>query len=180
MENQLLPVLNSEHLKIIKKELEKGPILVEYYRPHSAGGPDYRTFRDFNPFQESIPSPKFWSGAEHYVIWSLPKLIEKKLELDHVKYSDKSGEKENPFLLSPEHLHTIQNFLKKDSTEILFCVFDNENSETVVTDKDGFDYLLELIKYYNNPGAEIYIFPYNFLDKGEHAVLEFMSEPKAH
>jgi hypothetical protein len=178
MENQPLPGLNSEHLEIIKKELEKGPILVEYYRPHSAGGPDYHTFRDFNLFQESIPSTKFWGGAEHYVIWTLPELLEKKLELAQANYASKSDE--NPFLLSSEHLQAIQDFLNKDHNEILFCGFDNESSETIVTDRDGFGYVSELLERYNKSDSEIYVFPYNFLDRGEHAVLKAMSEPKAY
>lgn len=151
-------LLEPENLARIREALMSGPIFGYWYRAHSGSGPNYWMARDFAEFERLIAQAR---PADYYVIWSLPALREKDVALAVARYDDQP--ERGASLLSPESLRSVERFLSERQWREVYAVFfgTDRGAEAEPMDLDGLDDISEKSEWYNRPGGEGYIFPFD-------------------
>lgn len=149
-------------MNIIKKALDKGPILVEHDKKYLACSSFWLTFDDFNVFSSYLTEPRgihFRDSKQPdlYTIWSLEDFIESE---SYFYYSKSNARFIQPFPIPDEKLVEIKSYLdEKEEPEILYCLLTKHKSRAALIDFTLYNEFLEDLKNYNSPDTQIYIFP---------------------
>jgi hypothetical protein len=153
----------------IRQEAEQGPIVVEYYHPHSGGGPSLEAFltvQDFLDFDKR--RVERFGGKRNrgeYVFWSVADLYKQRQVLFHAAY-----DVEKKRLFSEEELKQLEEYLKNNSEGVdLLRIWERgkapeNDSVSMSYSKSMEEFLTHELPDFTNPDSELYIFPSIFRD----------------
>lgn len=148
----------------IQQAFAVGPVFGRHH--HFAGGSsaDNWAFHNFESFWDYMTRSK---PGDLYVMWSLPDLLAKGMDLLHVVGGTVPS-------LPYNFLTAVKSYLDTPFNEFVALLFTpgRDTIEVQLNDIDGYDDLRERIEQHRRLGAEIIVFPFTRIEKDEYILLE--------
>jgi hypothetical protein len=162
-------ILSPESLAKIEAALQQGVVFGLHMHYYGGRSLDTWVFVDFNSFREylSLAHP-----GDLFTAWSVRDLEEKELVLAHGQSSPNA--QANPSLISKDNLQSVGQYLRVQYNEIfnVYLSWDTRTATTELGDRDSFEDLENDIRQHSYANSEIYVFPFNDIDKPEHYLLK--------